>query len=109
MLRARSVESLALGKRLRLGKVEIAVLQRHDIKKASVRIVRGRKPIRRANNSWTDVRPFFGRDEAGKYRTAGGINSSGPGQLLDERSRPQKLAVGSIEDIEETVSVGLQE
>src|SRR5580692_13103496 len=108
MLRAGSVECLARGKRLRIRKVNIAVLQSHHIEEGGVRIVGRRKPIRSANNARADVRALFGRDETGKHRTTGGINPSSPGQLLQERSGSQKLTVGSVENIKETVAVGLE-
>src|SRR5579864_9263142 len=108
MLRASSVESFSLGERLRLRKVKIAVLQSHHVEEASVRIVRRRKPIRSANNPRADVRALFRRDKSGKHRAASGVNPSSPGQLLHKRSGSQKLTVGSVENIEETVAVGLE-
>ena len=108
MLSARSVESLALSERLRIRKVKIAVLQSHHVEEASVRIVRRRKPIRGADNARADVRAFFGRDKSRKNRAAGGVNPSSPGQLLQERSGSQKLTVRSVENVKETIAVGLE-
>src|SRR5437660_2944101 len=108
MLSARSVESLALSERLRIRKVKIAVLQSHHVEEASVRIVRRRKPIRGADNARADVRAFFRRDKPRKHRTAGCINPSSPGQLLHERSGSQKLTVRSVENVKETIAVGLK-
>src|SRR6266852_2066513 len=64
-LRTSSVESLSLGKRLRLCKVEVAIFESHRIKKACVRIVRGRKPVRCTNDARTNIRAFVRRNETG--------------------------------------------
>ena len=57
----------------------------------------------------TDVRAFQSRNSAGEDRAAGGVYAGGPVQLFDERSCPQKLAVGSVENIEKTVAIGLNQ
>src|SRR5579864_841066 len=108
MLSASSVESFSFGERLWLRKVKIAVLESHHIEEASVRIVRRRKPIRSANNAWADVRAFFRRDKSRKLRSSGRVNSCRPGQPLQERSGSKKLTVRSVENIKETVAVGLE-
>src|SRR5450432_1102456 len=107
-LRAGSVESLTLSKRLRFYEVDVAVLEGHYVEEAGVWIVRGREPIRSAIDAGTDIRAFLGWNFTGHEGATGGINSCRPVQFLYKRRRPQKLSIGSIEDIEETVAVGLE-
>lgn len=106
---ARTVESLTLGERLRFGEVEIAILQRHHIKKARVGIVRGRKPVGSANDAGADCRAFVGRNFPGQQGTPGSIDSVGPGNFFKKGRRPQELASAPVQNIEKSVAVGLQE
>src|SRR5690349_3452992 len=109
MLCAGPVESLALREGLRLYEIEIAVLEGHYIKQARVGIVRGREPIRGAHNAGADVGAFLGWDAIGKERTARSINSFRPVQFLHKWSRTQELAIGSVQNIEETIAVRLEQ
>src|SRR5207245_9915952 len=72
-------------------------------------VVRRGKPVRCPIDAGTDLRAFRSRDSARQYRAAGGVDSGGPIDLLYEGCRLQEFTVGPIENIEEAVTVCLQQ
>src|SRR5207248_8206293 len=106
---ASSVISLALREWLRFREIEITVLKSHHVKKSGIGTVRRRKPIRGTHNSRADVRARFRRQSIRQNRAAGSIDSLCPIQFLDEWRRMQEFPVAAIQDVEESVAVGLHQ
>src|SRR5438552_9951946 len=108
-LRARGVVCRSLCEWFRLCEKQIAAFESHHKEDPAVWVVRRGKPVRCPFDAGTDLRAFRSRDSARQYRAAGGVDSGGPIDLLYEGCRLQELTVGPIENIEEAVTVCLQQ
>src|SRR5262252_1444272 len=103
------IESLTLGELLRFQKECLAFLQRQKVHELRGLVVRRREPVRGAGKARTEAGSLSRRLGAATNWPALGINSFGPGELLHELSRSQKLPVGSIEHVDEAIPVRLNQ
>src|SRR5262249_10783696 len=103
------VKSFAGHKLSRLRKKSIAALEGYKIEKPGSWVEGRRKPVSGAVNARADVCAFCGGHSSGENRTSRLMDSSRPIQFLDEWFRPKKLAVHTVQNIEEAVAVALQQ
>src|SRR5580700_2075344 len=66
-------------------------------------------PVRGAAEARTDARTVCRGHDFGTNRTTLRIDAAGPIQMLSELRRRQKLSIGSIENVEEAVTVSLDQ
>jgi len=90
--------------------VEVAIFNGHHVEKFCLGIVGGGIPIGRSSYGRTSDGAAHGGlgffvDDGAAFR----VEASGPSKALDERSAEEEFAVCAIEDVEETVAVGLEE
>src|SRR5260221_9503048 len=103
------VKGGALHKVFGFGAEQIATFESHRIEEPRIRIIGRRKPVCGAIDARTDVGAFWSGNSAREDWAAGRVNAGGPVQFFDERRGAQEFAVGSVEQIEKTTAIRLNQ
>ena len=80
----------------------MALFDGHDVIKARRRAIRSSIPVGRGVRAGYVA---FGQ----KYRTSALVDSTRPSHSLDEGAGQQKAAIRPVEDVKETISIGMQD